>query len=199
MGVTLTRRRFVTILLAAAGGAAAVVAGFRVPLRRVYHRLTDVVLSKTPAGPLDEHVLNALLAATDAYAGAPVERGHYVEFFRWHAETLPGYRTLYERFAATVDRAARRSLGCDFAACEHAARQKIVARAFRFDRPATRLSALRAAFLERDWTLFSAYIARPITSLFAHTDAWRRAGYDAWPGIPQGLDRYTQAPRRGSR
>lgn len=193
----LSRRRFLKVLLVATGGAAAVAVGLGVPLRRLYHRLTDPALSGAPAGPLDEHVLQALLATTDAYAGYPVEHGHYAEFFRWHSETLPGYKALYERFAATVNRSARRSLGCDFVQCEHTVRQKILAPAFQIDHLHTRFDRLRFSLLEGEWRLFAFHIVRPIAALFARTDAWRLAGYDAWPGIPQGLDSYVRRPLRG--
>jgi hypothetical protein len=153
------------ILLVATGGAAVVAVGLRGSLRGLLHQLADPALDKTAIGPLSGHAITTLLATTEAFLGSPVEKAHYEDFFRWHAETLPGYHALYERFAATVNQAARRAHGCDFAGCEVGMRQTILAPAFR---------------------------AHRVESRIAHTDAWRVAGYDAWPGIPRGLERYTQ-------
>jgi hypothetical protein len=188
----ISRRGFLKILLVATGGAAGVAVGLRGSLRGLWHQLANPALDKTAIGPLSGHTVTTLLATTEAFLGSPVEKAHYEDFFRWHAETLPGYRALYERCAATVNQAARRAHGCDFAGCEVGIRQTILAPAFRAHRVESRIDKLRFGLLEREWRLFDLHIFRPIAVLFAHTDAWRAAGYDAWPGIPQGLERYTQ-------
>ena len=191
--MAISRRNLLKILLVTAGGAVAVAAGFRRPLRDVYHRFVVPVLDETPTGSLSDQTLKTLLATTEAFIGYPVESRHYEDFFRWHSETLPGYKTLYERFTETVDRSARRSSGCGFAECESATRRKILEPAFQVHR-ARRLDKVRLGVFEREWRLIDLHIFQPITALFANTDAWRLVGYDAWPGTPRGLERYTQPP-----
>ena len=166
--------------------------GFRRPLREAYHQLTDPALDPTPPGPLNDHALDTLLATAETFLGYPVETAHYADFFRWHAETLPGFRTLYERFSATVNQSARRARGCEFARCEPAVRQMLLDPAFHVHHAQGRIDRVRVGVLEHEWRLFDLHIFRPIAALFANTDAWRLAGYDAWPGTPRGLERYTQ-------
>ena len=188
----ISRRGFLKILFVATGGATVAAVGLHGSLRGLLHQLVNPALDKTAIGPLSGHAVTTLLATTEAFLGSPVEKAHYEDFFRWHAETLPGYRALYERCAATVNQAARRAHGCDFAGCEVGMRQTILAPAFRAHRVESRIDKVRFGLLEREWRLFDLHIFRPIVVLFARTDAWRAAGYDAWPGIPQGLERYTQ-------
>ena len=204
MGVT--RRRFVTGLLAAAGVVAAAAVGLQ-PLRHAYrrlrdeslpvfHRLTEAALEDTPTGPLAEQTLRTLIGATEAFIGYHIEVDHYADFFRWHAETLRGYRTLYARFSAVLDRSARSVDECAFADCETAMRRQILEPAFSVHRSN---DASKGAHLgsfgqewqrleEREWRLFDRHIFRPIVRLFQETDAWRLAGYGAWPGTPRGIN-----------
>ena len=191
LGPIVTRRRFLTGLLVTIAGVAAL--GLR-PLRDAYHRLKDPMMDDTPTGSINEGTLNTLLAATQSFVGYPIENDHYADFFRWHAETLRGYKTLYERFAAVVNRSARESRGCDFVSCSSAARRQLLEPAFSVHRVHGRLALTRIGLLERDWRLFELYIFRPIATLFASTDTWRLVGYDAWPGTPRGLERYTRPP-----
>jgi hypothetical protein len=188
----ISRRGFLTFLLVATGGAAAAALGFRGRLKGVYHQLTDPALDPTPPAPLSAQAVDTLLATTEAFLGYPVEKAHYADFFRWRAETLPGYHTLYERFSVTVNQTARRERGCAFAQCEPAVRRKLLDPAFHVHRAQGRVDKVRVGVLEREWRLFDLHIFRPIAALFATTDAWRLAGYDAWPGTPRGLLRYTQ-------
>ncbi len=192
--MSVSRRRFLKIFLVATGSAAVAYAGFLRPLRGGWRWLAFPVLELTPTGPLNEKALSALLATTEALIDYPIEKDHYADFLRWRSENLRGHKALYERFAATVNRLANRSSGCEFTECEKAVRRKILETAFRVRAATSRLDRLRIGLLERDWWLFDLHIVRPITSLFARTDAWRLVGYDSWPGTPRGLERYTQPP-----
>ena len=49
--------------------------------------------------------------------------------------------------------------------------------------------------LRRGDLRYSQQIVREIFRIFSRTDAWRRTGYDAWPGIPGGFDRLGAPPR----
>jgi hypothetical protein len=137
-----------------------------------------------------------LLMATRALAGVSVQIEHYEDFFRWRAENLRGYKALYEQFAATLDRRARRSVGCDFVDCSRQMQQKIFEKVPQVRSANTRWDKMRVSVFERDWLLFDRYIVRDILLLFSRTDAWTLLGYEAWPGTPRGLHRYRQAPSK---
>jgi hypothetical protein len=189
-----SRRRFLKMVLVAAGGVAVASAGSLGLLKGAWRRLVFPVLEPEPTGPLSGQALGVLLAATEALVNHPFEKDHYTDFFRWRAEHLPGHRALYERFAVAVNRSAKQSFGCDFAGCAIARRRTIMETATRVRAATSRFERLRVGLRERDWWLFDPYIIRPITSLFARTDAWPLVGYDAWPGTPRGLERYTRPP-----
>jgi hypothetical protein len=168
-----------------------------IPLQAIVHRLFSPHLEESPTGSLSPRTLGTLLLATSALAGVPVQPAHYEDFFRWRAENLRGYKTLYEQFAAALDRRARQSVGCGFAECSQPMQQQILARLPQVRSATTRWAKVRVAVLEREWLLFDRYIVRNILLLFYKTDAWTLLGYEAWPGTPRGLDRYTQAPSQG--
>lgn len=197
----ITRRRFLTVLSAAAGGIVATSLGFRWLKGRIHlglggrvHRLTDPDLDDTPTGIISEQAVDTLRAATQAFIGYPIETEHYTDFFRWHADTLRGYKTLYERCAALLNRLARERQGLAYVECDAMWRRKILEPVFQIRRTYGFLERLRSGLVERDWRRFDLYIFRPVTVLFANTDAWRLVGYHGWPGTPRGLQRYTQPP-----
>jgi hypothetical protein len=90
----------------------------------------------------------------------------------------------------------RRTVGCDFADCSWQMRQEILLKVPQLRGADTRWHTVRVAVLEREWLRFDRYIVRDILVLFLRTDAWTSLGYEAWPGTPRGLERYTQAPSR---
>jgi hypothetical protein len=182
----------ITVLIAAQGAKAWLLA----PFRALYYRLLSPRLEDAPTGPLSAGALNALLAATTALAGVPVQIAHYEDFFRWRAENLRGYKALYEQFAAALDRRAGRSGGCDFVDCSRQMQQQILEELPQVRRADTRWQRVRVVALEREWLRFDRYVVRDILLLFSRTDAWTLLGYEAWPGTPRGLDRYTQAPSK---
>lgn len=136
------------------------------------------------------------MAASRTVIGKPIEPTHYAEYFRWRAERLPGYRTLYQRFSAEVDGRARGTAGCAFADCDPAVRAKVLLRAAaRARSPRTLLDGLWMATGGRRWAAYDAFIFDEALALFADTDAWVLLGYEGWPGTPRGLDRYRRAAR----
>lgn len=149
----------------------------------------------TPPGPLDADALAALTAAAHALLPAGVQISRYEAQFRWRAANRAGYRALYERFVAALDRAARSAGHARFGAADLAAQQAILARLTRA-RLAVRtrdpLGALRLALFDREWLVFDRHILRDLLALFAQTDAWLLAGYPSHPGTPRGLDTYRQ-------
>jgi hypothetical protein len=197
----ISRRGFLRLSVVVAGSAVAALmaaqsakAWLLAPFRALYYRLLSPGLEDAPTGPLSARTLNALLVATRALAGVPVQIAHYEDFFRWRAENLRGHKALYEQFAAALDHRARRSVGCDFVDCSRQMQQKILEQVPQIRNASTRWDKVQVSVLERDWLLFDRYIVRDILLLFSKTDAWTLLGYEAWPGTPRGLDRYTQAP-----
>ncbi|HEY7322148.1 MAG TPA: hypothetical protein VIE89_31670 [Candidatus Binatia bacterium] len=189
----LSRRRFLTVVSLVAG-VAAVGAVQRWGIgqlasfwSRLYGTLTDPGLENTTEGSLGEGTVRALLATTKTLVGNEVETSHYEVFFRWRSENLSGYKSLYERFAAVVDRAAKESHNPDFASCDIGMRREILQKFT----PGT-----YALVFARDGLRFEKYIFQQILELFSRTDAWILLGYKSWPGTPRGLDAYTKAPSK---
>jgi hypothetical protein len=197
----LTRRRFLSLSVVIAGGAAtalmtaqSVKTWLLAPFRALYHQLLSPSLEDAPTGTPSARALNALLGTTRALAGVPVQIAHYEDFFRWRAENLRGYKAIYEQFAEALDDRARRSVGYDFVDCSRETQQEILEKVPQIHSANTRWDRVRVSVLERNWLLFERYIVRDILALFYKTDAWTLLGYEAWPGTPRGLDRYTQPP-----
>ena len=169
----LSRRQFLRLSVVVTGGAVTALiaaqsakAWFLAPFRALYYRLLSPGLEDAPTGPLSARTLNALLMATRALAGVPVQIAHYEDFFRWRAENLLGYKALYEQFAAALDSRARRSVGCDFIDCSPQMQQKILEKVPEVRSASTRWDKVRVSVLERDWLLFDRYIVRDILLLF---------------------------------
>lgn len=174
-----------TLLGAGAGAAAAL---------GIWRWLEAPAVQATAPGPVTGATLATLVAAARTVIGRPIEESHYVEYFRWRAEHLPGYRTLYERFAARVDRDARRAARCGFAGCGLADRARVLGPASRARAPRSIVDVAWLAAGGRAWAVYDRLILREALALFAETDAWVLTGYDGWPGTPRGLDRYRRGP-----
>jgi len=184
-----------TLLGAVAGTCAAAALGIWRWLDEPGGPAWTPTLEATTPGPVTDATLSTLVAAARAVIGRPIEPAHYAEYFRWRAEHLPGYRTLYGRFAARVDRGARRTAGCAFAGCSAAAQTRVLRPASRARAPRSVLDAVWMAAGGRVWTAYDRFILDEALALFAGTDAWVLTGYEGWPGTPRGLDRYRRAPR----
>jgi hypothetical protein len=184
-----------TLLGVAAGACASAALGVWRLLGEPAGHAGTPALEATAPGPVADATLSTLVAAARTVIGRPVEPSHYAEYFRWRAEHLPGYRTLYERFAARVDRDARRTARCAFAACRPSDRARVLAAADRARDPRSLLDAAWMAAGGRAWAAYDRFILDEALAVFADTDAWVLTGYDGWPGTPRGLDRYRRAPR----
>ena len=155
-------------------------------LRAWYYALPDDVTQRV----LSEQCERTLVSVVETFLGVPVETAHYLEFFRWRAEHVPGHGIFYERIAARLDGMAHDRAGCRFAECDGDVRRAVIAPVHRL-RDGT--SRLRLMVFGREWVLLEHYIAAPVFELFVHTDAWIQAGYESWPGQPTGLDAYLGA------
>lgn len=194
----LSRRTFLRAVSAAAAAGGAAVLGVWGTVRTAARRLGPPVVDDAATGALSAAQLRTLLAASAAVAGATIRPEHYAAFFQWRAAHLRGHRRLYARFCVAVDRAARAARGTSFADCQVEAQRRILERAFRARATAASSRSTLRRILEYDWQLYERHILREALAVFAATDAWLLLGYDAWPGIPRGFERYRRAPTRGS-
>jgi hypothetical protein len=196
----LSRRYFlqavVSLVGLALGGAFAVRHWGGTLKSRLEWALIDPTLGDAFQGPLPEGVVSALVAATQGLVDTGIETTHYATFFRWRAESLRGYRALYERFVVALDREAREAGDTDFAGCGMARRRAILRQIDVTGTP-DRLSRIHALVFRRDSLRFEKYIVREVLALFSQTDGWVLLGYELWPGTPRGLELYTKAPSRG--
>ncbi len=192
--MTVSRRKFLQIAGLGTIGAATGYPAFQFsrPALRCWLVEPDLPLGVAP-GPLDEATLKVLQATAAALIEVPVERGHYRDFFQWRSRNVPGYKGLYEQFAASVNAAA----GTPFADCNAAAQRGVLARCLRAGNPAGHWGKVQTGLCERQWLIYDRYVVREIFDLFARTDAWVKLGYETWPGEHRGLYTYTQPYERG--
>ncbi len=175
----LSRRR---LLWALAAVVLAAIAGwrfrswFRGPAVAAYRRLAHPRLDPTPTGALDPATVAVLVATAEALVDMPLDATRYGEYFRWRAQHVPGYLTLYTEFA-TGDPQFRR---------------RLIARA---RSGAGRVRKALDGVLRRDQLRYERYVLREILELFDATDAWVLLGYEDWPGLPRGLESYTRPVR----
>jgi hypothetical protein len=184
-----------TLLGAAAGACAAAALGVWRWLYPPAGPAWTPALETTAPGPATAATLSTLVAAARTVIGKPIEPSHYIEYFRWRAEHLRGYRTLYARFASQVDHDARRTARCAFADCRGTVRARVLSAAARARDPRSVLDVAWMAAGGRTWAVYDKFIFDEVLALFADTDAWVLVGYEGWPGTPRGLDRYRRAPR----
>jgi hypothetical protein len=190
------RRRFLGLI--GITGVAAVLGAwfFRLPAQGI-GQLTALRgrlrprLHPTPPGPLSRGALEVLEAATGTLVDMSVDLARYSVFFTWRAANLPGYRDLYERFAAVLNDGARSATGRRFVECDVGTRRRLLQNVQLDSRG---VHAAVRVVTDRQWLRFEQYIVRQVLELFARTDAWVLLGYEAWPGTPRGLSAYRQPP-----
>lgn len=184
-----------TLLGAAAGMCAAAAFGVWRWLEGAGSYGRAPALDASAPGPLGDGTISTLVAAARTVIGRPIETSHYGEYFRWRAAHLPGYRALYEHFAARIDRDAGRAAHCLFAACGASDRVRLLRPSARAREPRSVLDRAWMAAGGRTWAAYNRFIFDEALALFAATDAWVLTRYDGWPGTPRGLERYRRAPR----
>ena len=186
--MAMTRRRFLVGLALVVALAGAGVAWQR--RARIARALVRLPLPPAPPGPLDQATQATLRAMTLTLLGERIELELYENLFGWRAEHQSGYRALYARFAAMLDRDARAAGAPDFARAPLPVRRGILA-GFR---PARGWRKAERLLLERDRARVTSHIVRDVMELFARTDAWILSGYDSWPGQPRGQEAYHRFP-----
>jgi hypothetical protein len=197
MSRSLTRRRFLTLLAGVALSGMTLwllrawPRGMLTRLWRKYESLTNPALGRAATGALSPRTLQVLQAAVSTLVDTAVEMSHYVQYFTWRAENLPGYRQLYEDFARRLDVAATRRDGRGFVEADAESRRRVLQP---IDLKRGSLRTLATAVIDADWLRFERYIAREVLALFVRTDGWVLLGYESWPGTPRGLDLYTRPP-----
>lgn len=178
-GIAHVRRRRFIALLAVVAAAGAVAAWSR--RSAVARWLLRPTVSGGAPGPLGEPTVATLRAAVLALLEDRVAPGAYLDYFHWRARHLPGYRALYEGFAAFVDREARSAAGTAF----HVAPPEIRRRILRRMLPPRGWPLRLAALLDRERVRYGRLVLRDVFVRFGRTDAWVLSGYDAWPGEPR--------------
>ncbi len=185
----LTRRRFIATATLVGLGLAAGAIGWR--RKQLIEWLARPAVPSAPPGELSAHAADTLLAAARALLDERITAESYTDYFRWRAAHVPGYRALYEAFTADVDRAARAGGARDFAGAEHAHAAAILARLS----PRQSWQRMSEGVLRRGELRYSQQIVREIFRIFSRTDAYLRAGYDTWPGVPGGFELLGAPPR----
>jgi hypothetical protein len=192
----ISRRRFLGALAFASVGLVLAGSGIAYLARdRLRARYYD--LGSEPPGTLEAPVLGTLMAATEAILGVPFQPDHYEDLFRWRAETLPGYRAVYERSAVLLNYVARDVSGVEFAQAALSVRQEILHA--KLDFGSGGIGKMRALIFSRGWLLFDRYVVDQVLELFRHTDVWVLLGYKAWPGQALRFDIAAPQDRRSAR
>jgi len=195
--MTVSRRIFLQIAGVGTIGAATGYPALRFSRPALRHWLVEPDLPLGAAtGPLSDATLQVLQATTTVLIDTSADMGHYRDFFQWRSQNVPGYKSLYEQFAASLNEAATRSTGAPFADCNVVVQRGVLARCLRVGNPAGHLGKAWAGLFERQWLVYDRYVVREIFDLFARTDAWVQLGYETWPGEHRGLYTYTQPPER---
>ena len=199
MASGITRRRFATVLAGLALGSLTLwlsrpwTRGILARLWARYESLTHPALGRAATGALSPRALQVLQAAVNTLVDTTVDMPHYVEYFTWRSENLPGYRQLYEEFARRLDLATARGGDGGFVEGDAESRRRAL-QPINLKRGPLRTGAV--ALTDRDWLRFEQYVVREVLALFVRTDGWVLLGYETWPGTPRGLDLYTRPPSR---
>lgn len=187
--MSISRRQFLLTL----AGAAAVAAGVGVPvvLNQV-EQIRLVPLPDAPAAPLSDTTRATMRAvAATTFVNYPVDLDRYEQYFVFRAENIAGYGQLYTDLSRELDRASNRAYRQPFAAGDDDARRRILEPWMRS--PVSRQERLLDGFGRGLFSLqVSQRVFGEILTLFMNTDAWIAVGYEAWPGMPRGLENYLQ-------
>ncbi len=192
--MTLSRRQFLSALVGVT--AAAVSLGAPV-VYQTLQRARRIPLPEAPPGPLPADTATVLRALVEAlFIAHPVDTERYLRYYGFHAEKIPGYRQVYIQFAQELEWAARWLYRRPFVECSKLERRQVL-------RPWWSLPQSRqdeiitAIFQGTAWMQHAQYVLRETLQLFMNTDAWIMVGYEAWPGMPRGLETYRQPPATG--
>lgn len=155
-------------------------------------------IPNAPTGTLQPSTIRTLMATTESLLqDNRIEKSHYEQLFRWHAENLPGYKGLYEKFVMAVNQVAKKESNRDFADADLTTQRRILDQVVMIDTPRflpTKVNKLRLAALDKDRFYFYTFIVSKIFGLFARTDALMLVGYESWRTQPRGLKNYRLAP-----
>lgn len=181
-------------VLTIAGGAARWLFWDR--LKDAYLRVAYPALAPGLKGRLDSTTLTVLIDVAELLLGAP-PAARYSRYFEWHATHVDGYLSLYGEFVAYLDAQARKHQGLSFVDCSVEDRRAILMGIMR-----QRVDPRMGSDLTRFWrgathrrlVLFDRFVLQEILNLYSKTDAWLALGYEAFPGMPVGLEDYRQPP-----
>lgn len=193
--MTLSRRQFLSALVGVT--AAAVSLGPPV-IYQMFQRARRIPLPEAPPGPLPDDTAAVLRALVEAlFIAHPVDIERYLRYYSFHAEKIPGYRQVYTQFAKELEWTARWIYRRSFVECSKPERRQVLQPWWSL--PQSRQDEITAAiFRGTVWMQNSQYVLRETLQLFMNTDAWIIVGYEAWPGMPRGLEVYLQPPAADS-
>ena len=191
------RRKFLKILLATAGVTIlGSLAGKQWLIPWSKKLISPVLSTNTSTGSLERPTIDTLIETTKTLLGDyAIGIDRYENYFRWRAENLKGYKSLYEQFTTTVNQIAQKLGESDFKNFDTVARLNILERAFDTRNPINQWEKLKIRLFSKNWLLFDQYIIQEIFTIFANTDVWLVVGYEAWPDQPRGLERYQLNPK----
>jgi hypothetical protein len=135
-----------------------------------------------------------LMAASEAlFVAYTIEPNHYEGYFRYRAGNLDGYANLYQQLVTTLDTAAQDRGETSFVESDRETRRAILDTGLQhiinnnFQDASANILTDAAT-----WEHYARFFLREVLSLFMYTDAWIAVGYDGWPGMARGLERYRQ-------
>ncbi|MCB9454512.1 MAG: hypothetical protein H6671_00835 [Anaerolineaceae bacterium] len=187
--MTITRRQFLLTF----AGATAIAAGVGIPFVLNYvEQIRLLPLPDIPPGPMDDVVRETMRAViTTIFVNFPVDADRYEQYLVYHAEKINGYGKVYQDFVTELNRDSAYTYSKTFVDCNERERRFVLAPWLRM--PITRDERLMDGFGHGIFSLqVSQHIFRELLTMFMNTDAWIAVGYEAWPGMPRGLDNYTQ-------
>jgi hypothetical protein len=130
---------------------------------------------------MDAVTADAITALPEALVDRPLERARYEDFYRFRAENVPGYHTLYAHFAAAADSKSEALFSKRFSDATYAERRAVLDE---LHQPRDRRVRVRPLF--DPWPgRYQRFLIRETLALYDDTDAWLELGYGAWPGMPR--------------
>jgi hypothetical protein len=176
--MSLSRRELLKLL----AGATAAAAGIGGPVGFLSAQAGAEAAPDAATGTLAAEALETLISMVPALfiMKPPEQVTHYAQMLRVRAEQKPDDLRRYSQAAAELNRRAQEQSGVAFAALDISARRVLL------QNEIDSLIANENAGRDVGDTI------RDLLTCYLYTDAYVAIGYDAWPGVPRGLEAYRQ-------
>jgi hypothetical protein len=181
--MSLSRRELIKLLAGATAAAAGLMDDFLLPAQA--HKREAAVQETAPTA-LPTEMLAALMSMVPALfiMNPPQQVNHYEQMLRVRAEQRPGDLRRYSEAATELNRRAQEQMGSAFEALDIPTRRALLQNDI--DNLIANDNAGRDEGNEVGETMHD------LLTCYLYTDAYVAIGYDAWPGIPRGLEAYRQ-------